>query len=72
MGGNTALKSQYGCTIVGFSKDAKRIPGMDIGVVEGDAVKVGNLEFKVFEVPGASFPAFQLWFRARADLVISE
>lgn len=52
VGGNSYLKSTYGCTIVGFSGDSQRIPLMDVGVAEGDTVTVGDLSFRVFEVPG--------------------
>lgn len=52
VGGNSYLKSIYGCTVVGFSGDAQRIPLMDIGVAEGDIFTVGDLSFQVFEVPG--------------------
>ena len=35
-GGNLQLKSQTGCQIIGPAADAKRIPGIDRTVAEGD------------------------------------
>lgn len=52
VGGNSYLKSVYGSTVVGFAGDAERIPLMDVGVTEASTVQVGDLAFKVFEVPG--------------------
>lgn len=51
-GGNLELKQQYGCTIVGFGPDRKRLPGLDIEVVEGDTYDLGESRFEVFETPG--------------------
>lgn len=47
-----ALKARYGARVIGPAKDAGRIPGLDERVREGDTVKVGALEGKVFETPG--------------------
>jgi len=51
-GGNLALKEKYNCTIIGAGDDAARIPGIDKKVCEGDVVKVGNQQAKVYETPG--------------------
>ena len=51
-GGNLALKERYRCTIVGPRGDASRIPGIDIGVGEGDFVPFGSRRIEVFETPG--------------------
>ncbi len=51
-GGNLLLKERYGCTIVGFEDDRHRLPGLDVGVREGDVVELGNARFEVFETPG--------------------
>lgn len=50
--GNMQLKNQTGCLIVGSSADKNRIPGIDIGVQDGDAVNIGENSFKVFATPG--------------------
>ena len=51
-GGNAALKAQWGCTVVGAANDAKRIPGIDVRVAEGDEYTFGSVKAKVIEVPG--------------------
>jgi hydroxyacylglutathione hydrolase len=51
-GGNVALKSRYGCTIVGPRADADRIPGIDAGVGDGDTVDFGGHRIEVYETPG--------------------
>ena len=38
--------------ITGPKKDAARIPGLDVEVVEGDEVRVGNGRAKIIETPG--------------------
>ena len=51
-GGNVALKAATGATVVGPGKDRARIPAMDVGVVEGDAVTLGSKTARVLETPG--------------------
>lgn len=51
-GGNTALKTATGATVVGPEKDRDRIQAMDVGVVEGDTVTLGAKTAEVFETPG--------------------
>jgi hydroxyacylglutathione hydrolase len=51
-GGNLELKRRTGCTIVGPRADAARIPGIDLGVGEGDVVTLGAHRAAVFDTPG--------------------
>ena len=51
-GGNLELKRRTGCTIVGPRADAGRIPGLDLGVGEGDVVELGLHRARVFDTPG--------------------
>eukprot|EP00892_Ulva_mutabilis_P005358 jgi/Ulvmu1/3194/UM015_0235.1 len=68
VGGNSYLKSTYGCTIVGFAEDAERIPLMDVGVAEGDNVAVGDLRFQIIEVPGHTRGHIAFWEESAAVL----
>ena len=52
VGGNTKLKTKYGSKILGFEKDSKRIPEIDILLKDGQEFKIGNLEFKTIFIPG--------------------
>ena len=52
VGGNTELKKKYNSKILGFEKDEKRIPGIDILLKDDQNFKIGNLEFKTLFVPG--------------------
>ncbi|MAL79398.1 MAG: hydroxyacylglutathione hydrolase [Sneathiella sp.] len=61
-GGNLALKEKTGCTIVGAKKDAARIPGIDIGLEDGDIFEFGSETARVFEVPGHTVGHIAYWF----------
>jgi len=52
IGGNTELKTKYGSKILGFEKDKKRIPEIDIQLKDGQEFKIGNLDFKTIFIPG--------------------
>jgi hydroxyacylglutathione hydrolase len=51
-GGNLALKEATGAQIIGSAQDAKRIPGLDIGVAHGHSFVFGEHEVKVLDVSG--------------------
>jgi hydroxyacylglutathione hydrolase len=50
--GNMTLKTLTGCQIVGSKVDAKRIPGIDIMLSDGDSFYVGSLKLQVMDVSG--------------------
>tara|TARA_Y100000996_G_scaffold403350_1_gene376235 strand:+ start:54 stop:812 length:759 start_codon:yes stop_codon:yes gene_type:complete len=50
--GNIQLKKKYNSKVLGFDKDKKRIPGIDIFLKENQNKKIGNLSFKVIFIPG--------------------
>ena len=51
-GGNLRLKELHGCTVVGPRADAGRIPGIDVGVGDGDLVAFGQRRIEVCDTPG--------------------
>ena len=51
-GGNLELKRLTGCRIIGPRQDAKRIPGIDEGVADGEVIGFGAHRVEVFETPG--------------------
>jgi len=51
-GGNLDLKKKYNSRVVGSQKDEKRIPGIDIKLLNNENFKLGNVEFKIFLVAG--------------------
>lgn len=51
-GGNLAIKAATGARIIGPAIDAARIPGLDIGVADGDSVWLGEIEARVMFTPG--------------------
>lgn len=51
-GGNLALKQETGAQVVGFEKDAVRLPGLDHGLKEGDIFTFGASKIEVIFVPG--------------------
>ena len=52
VGGNLALKSRWGASIIGPAGEAGRIPGIDRAVGDGDSVALGNRSAQVIETPG--------------------
>ncbi|GAB6052964.1 hydroxyacylglutathione hydrolase [Magnetospira thiophila] len=62
VGGNEDLKMVTRCQIVGAANDAERIPGLDIGLSEGDLFKLGSLTAQVLEVPGHTMGHIAFWF----------
>jgi hydroxyacylglutathione hydrolase len=66
-GGNLELKQATGCKIAGARKDAARIPGIDLGLVEGDRFEFGTLTADILETPGHTLGHISYWFsEARA------
>jgi hydroxyacylglutathione hydrolase len=61
-GGNLELKARYGAIVVGPLADRARIPGIDVALAEGDTLKFGNEEAKVFDVPGHTHGHCAFWF----------
>jgi hydroxyacylglutathione hydrolase len=52
IGGNVKLKKKYKSKIIGYKKDEKRIPGIDIKLSDNENFKLGNIDFKIFFIPG--------------------
>ena len=52
VGGNIELKKKYGAKVVGFEKDFKRIPEIDIHLTDGEIWKEDNFEAKIIHIPG--------------------
>ncbi len=50
--GVAALKSKYGCVIVGAATDAHRLPPLDMEVAEGDPLSVAGHSVEVIDVSG--------------------
>jgi hydroxyacylglutathione hydrolase len=50
-GGNLPLKEEFGAQVVGPEKDRERIPGIDVGVVEGAPWTFGARRVTVLEIP---------------------
>lgn len=50
--GNRQLKNKYGCTIIGPAADVRRLPDLDRGVKDGDAIPFGDDILRVIETPG--------------------
>ena len=51
-GGNLELKKKYNPKIIGSAEDEKRIPGIDIKLLDNDAFNFGNVNFNIILVPG--------------------
>lgn len=49
---NLALKERFGLTIIGPEAEKAKIPGIDLTVRGGDAIKVAGLAVRVIDTPG--------------------
>ncbi len=62
--GNLQLKEATGCTVIGPKAEADRIPGIDRGVGEDDAIAFGEFEIRVIETPGHTIGHVTYWIPA--------
>jgi hydroxyacylglutathione hydrolase len=64
VGGNLALKQAFDVQVVGAAKDSARIPGIDVGLNEGDAFRLGSHVARVLEIPAHTSQHIAFWFEA--------
>jgi len=64
VGGNLSLKKASGCKIIGAKSDHARIPGIDVGLSEGEKFKLGNESANIFEVDGHTLGHIAFWFES--------
>ncbi len=64
IGGNAELIEKYGAKLLGPAAETARIPDMDETCAEGDQVLIGDLEGKVFDVPGHTSGHIAFYFPA--------
>lgn len=62
VGGNLEIQKNTGCEIIGFEGDAHRIPGITRRVKEGETIKVGSAEAKVYFIPGHTLGHIAYYF----------
>lgn len=62
VGGNLALKAATGAKVVGARHDARRIPGIDARMGDGDSFLLGTAAAVVLEVPGHTSGHIAYWF----------
>jgi len=60
--GNLALKAATGAQVIGARRDAQRLPGLDVGVDDGDIVQVGSATARVMAMPGHTLGHLAYWF----------
>lgn len=61
---NKALKKKFGVTIIGPAGEARRIPGIDKPVSQGDMFTFGSFEVQVIETPGHTLGHISYYFPA--------
>tara|TARA_Y100000768_G_scaffold383575_1_gene365988 strand:+ start:605 stop:1366 length:762 start_codon:yes stop_codon:yes gene_type:complete len=63
IGGNAELKKKYGSKVLGFEKDKKRIPEIDVLLSDGQEFKIGSLDFKTIFIPGHTSSHIAFYFK---------
>lgn len=71
-GGNIDLKEKTGCFITGPKAEAGRIPGIDLGVKEGDVVKLGTIEAKVWDTPAHTAGHISYYFAGEDKIFVGD
>ncbi len=64
VGGNEELAAELGVPVVGHASDRGRLPGLSVGVEDGDTVAVGALTARCLHVPGHTSGAVTYYFDA--------
>ena len=64
IGGNLELKKKYNAKIIGFEKDKKRIPGIDILLKEDKYFKLGSHKLKLIYIPGHTLGHVCFYFKS--------
>ncbi|MEY4769198.1 MAG: hydroxyacylglutathione hydrolase [Pseudomonadota bacterium] len=68
VGGNLALQAYYGCKIIGSLIERHSIPGLDIGLNDGDQFAFGNQLLRVIATPGHTHGHLVYYFPYSGDL----
>ena len=58
---NLALKSEFGCQIIGPAGEAEKIPGIDRKVAQGDRFVFGTVDVEVIDTPGHTLGHISFW-----------
>lgn len=61
VGGVLEIKQEYDCRVLGPDRYASRIPGLDVGVGEGDKIPFGSSAIDVWEMPGHTLDHIVFW-----------
>lgn len=72
VGGNLALKAATGCTVVGPAADRERIPGLDVGVAEGDSVSLGAFTAQVWDTPAHTRGHISFYFAEQHAIFVGD
>jgi len=72
VGGNLTLKKATGCTVVGPSVDRDRIPGLDVGVAEGDSVSLGAFTAQVWDTPAHTRGHISFYFADQHAIFVGD
>ncbi len=70
--GNLELKRKWHCRILGFAKDAYRIPGIDQQLQEGEECTFGTFPYRVLFFPGHTLGHIAYWFFEEKKLFIGD
>ena len=68
IGGNEDIKRATGAVVIGAAVDAGRLPGLDIGVKDGDTIELGSHKATVLAVPGHTSGHIAYWFSSDSAL----
>ncbi len=70
VGGNLELKTKYNLKIIGPEAEKQLIPGIDIGLQDGDSFELGNSRAEVLAAPGHTLGHI-MWYFADAGALFT-
>jgi hydroxyacylglutathione hydrolase len=67
-----AVRARYNVPVYGAQADAHRLPHLDRALVEGDTIKIGNVEGRVIDTPGHTLGHIAFYFQDGGVLICGD
>lgn len=70
--GNTDLKGEFGCRIIGPASEADQVPGIDEAHGDGETFQFAGREVRVIGTPGHTLGHIALWIPAESVVFVGD